>query len=93
MFVISVSSVILQIKSEGGGSCANIVNNSLAENSLYYKSKKDIEQIAQKIYTSLRKADEMRPKIILIEGIPKQGLGIAVMNRLLRTCEYDYLEG
>lgn len=38
--------VILQIKSEGGGSCANIVNNSLAENSLYYKSKKDIEQLA-----------------------------------------------
>ena len=55
--------------------------------------KDDLEQIAKKIYTSLRKADEMKPKIILIEGIQKKGLGIAIMNRLLRTCEYDYLEG
>ena len=55
--------------------------------------KQDLEQIAKKIYTSLRKADEMKPEIILIEGIPKEGLGIAIMNRLLRTCEYDYLEG
>ncbi len=56
-------------------------------------NKSEFEQIAQKIYTALRKADEMKPKIILIEGIPKEGLGIAIMNRLLRTCEYDYIEG
>ena len=56
-------------------------------------SKEDLDQIGKSIYTSLRKADDMRPKIILIEGIEKQGLGVAIMNRLLRTCEYDYLEG
>ena len=38
----------------------------------------------------------MEEEIILnqiIEGIKKEGVGIAIMNRLLRTCEYDYIEG
>ncbi len=56
-------------------------------------SKNDLEEMAKKIYTSLRKADEMKSKLILIEGIEKKGLGIAIMNILLRTCEYDYIEG
>lgn len=56
-------------------------------------NKKNLEEIAKRIYKSLRKADEMKPKIILIEGTKRQGLGIAIMNRLLRTCEYDYIEG
>ena len=37
------------------------------------------------------KADKLKPKIILIEGTKNDGLGIAIMNRLLRTCEYDFL--
>ena len=56
-------------------------------------SKDDLEQIGKRIYTSLRKADKMKPEIILIEGIKREGLGIAIMNRLLRTCEYDFIEG
>ncbi len=56
-------------------------------------SKEDLDEIAKKIYSSLRKADKIKPKIILIEGIKREGLGIAIMNRLLRTCEYDYIEG
>lgn len=55
-------------------------------------SQKDLEEYAKNIYTSLRKADEMKPEIILIEGVPKKGLGIAIMNRILRTCEYDYMD-
>lgn len=56
-------------------------------------SKKDnIEEYAKNIYTDLRKADNIKSKIILIEGVEKKGLGIAIMNRLLRTCEYDYKE-
>ncbi len=55
-------------------------------------SQKNLEEYAKNIYSSLRKADEMKPEIILIEGVPKKGLGIAIMNRLLRTCEYDCLE-
>lgn len=55
-------------------------------------SKHDLEAFAKNIYSELRKADKIQPEIILIEGVPKEGLGIAIMNRLLRTCEYDYFE-
>ena len=55
-------------------------------------SKKNLEEVAKKMYSALRKADEKKPSIILIEGVPRKGLGIAIMNRLLRTCEYDYIE-
>ena len=55
--------------------------------------KNDFETIARRIYSSLRKADTMKPQIIIIEGVEKKGLGVAIMNRLLRTCEYDILEG
>ena len=56
-------------------------------------SKENLDEIAKKIYGALRKADKIKPQIILIEGIKRQGLGIAIMNRLLRTCEYNYIEG
>ena len=53
----------------------------------------EIENIAKEIYSALRKADKIKAKVILIEGVPKKGLGIAIMNRLLRTCEYNCKEG
>lgn len=55
-------------------------------------SEENLAEFAKNIYTSLRKADEIKPEIILIEGVAKEGLGIAIMNRLLRTCEYNYFE-
>ena len=55
-------------------------------------SKNNYEEIAKNIFSALRKADELKPEMILIEGIKKEGLGLAIMNRLLRTCEYDYIE-
>lgn len=55
--------------------------------------KHDLESVAKNVYSMLRKADEIKPQIILIEGVEKRGLGIAIMNRLIRTCEYDYIEG
>lgn len=54
--------------------------------------KKDLLEISSNIYSSLRKADKYNSQIILIEGLERKDLGIAIMNRLLRTCEYDYLE-
>lgn len=55
-------------------------------------SKDNYEEIAKNIFSALRKADCLKPEIILIEGLKKEGLGLAIMNRLLRTCEYDYIE-
>ena len=34
----------------------------------------------------------LNANVILIEGVEKKSFGIAIMNRLLRTCEYDYKE-
>ena len=54
--------------------------------------KNDLNNYAKNIYSALRKADKIKPKMILIEGVKKQGLGYAIMNRLLRTCEHNYFE-
>ena len=55
--------------------------------------KNNLEEIAKEIYSALRRADKIKAKMILIEGVPKKGIGIAIMNRLLRTCEYRCKEG
>lgn len=65
-----------------------------------YKYKKDIEfldiemsneKYAKKIYSYLRKADKLNLNIILIEGVKQIELGQAIMNRLIRTVEYDFI--
>ena len=55
-------------------------------------NKSDLDNYAKNIYSALRKADLVRPRIILIEGVKKQGLGFAIMNRLIRTCENNVFE-
>ncbi len=40
----------------------------------------------------LRKADKENADMILIEKVSIKGLGLAIMNRLLRTCSYNHLE-
>ncbi len=55
-------------------------------------SKEDLEEIARNIFSNLRKADTLGGQMILIEGVKMEGLGIAIMNRLLRSCGYDYHE-
>ena len=55
-------------------------------------TKKDLEKYAKEIYSALRKADKSKSKLILIEGVERKGLGIAIMNRLLRATSYDVLE-
>lgn len=54
--------------------------------------KLDLDSFAKNIYSALRRADKLKPKIILIEGVKKQGLGYAIMNRLIRTCENNIFE-
>ena len=55
-------------------------------------NKDDLEEYAKNIYSALRRADIFRAKIIIIEGVKKEGLGIAIMNRLFRTCDYNIFE-
>ena len=57
---------------------------------LYYGDK--LNDIAHNIFKLLRQADTYNPDIILIEGVSKEGLGLAIMNRLLRACSFNYIE-
>jgi len=55
-------------------------------------SKDSLEEISHNIFSLLRKADKDNSDIIIIEGVEKKGLGIAIMNRLLRSCSFNYYE-
>lgn len=57
---------------------------------LYYGD--TLNEISHNIFKLLRLADTYNPDIILIEGVSKDGLGLAIMNRLIRACSYNYIE-
>lgn len=51
-----------------------------------------LEEISQNIFTLLRKADTYKADLIIIEGVEKTGLGLAIMNRLIRASANEYIE-
>ena len=51
-----------------------------------------LEEISRNIFKLLRLADNYKKEIIIIEGVSKEGLGLAIMNRLIRACSYNYIE-
>ncbi|MCI8273098.1 MAG: threonylcarbamoyl-AMP synthase [Clostridia bacterium] len=51
-----------------------------------------LEDISKNIFTVLRKVDKEKPSIVIIEGVSRDGIGLAIMNRLIRACEYNYIE-
>lgn len=51
-----------------------------------------LEEITNNIFTLLRKADKYNAEIIVVEGVQKDGLGLAIMNRLLRACSHEFIE-
>ena len=61
-------------------------------NVLTYGSKENISEIASNIFTLLRRVDETNSDIVFIEGTEKSGIGIAIMNRLIRACSHEYIE-
>ena len=57
---------------------------------LYYGD--TLEEISHNIFRLLRLADTYNPDLILVEGVKKEGLGLAIMNRLIRASSYNYIE-
>lgn len=55
-------------------------------------SKNNLDEISKNIFTTLRKVDKYNVNLVLIEGVKAEGLGLAIMNRLIRACEYNYIE-
>lgn len=52
----------------------------------------NLDEISKNIFTTLRKADTYNADLVIIEGVSKEGVGLAIMNRLIRACEYNYIE-
>lgn len=51
-----------------------------------------LEDITHNIFHILREVDKTEYDLIIIEGVKKEGLGIAIMNRLIRACSHNYIE-
>ena len=56
----------------------------------YYDYGNDLDSIAHNIFKLLRKADKQEADLIIIEATTIKSLGLAIMNRLIRTCNYNY---
>ena len=50
-----------------------------------------LEEIAKNIFTLLRKVDKENVDLVIIEGVGQEDLGLAITNRLIRACEYNYI--
>jgi L-threonylcarbamoyladenylate synthase len=54
-------------------------------------SRSDLAAVARNLFRLLREFDSDRVDVILAEGLPSEGLGLAVMNRLRRASGYNIL--
>jgi len=52
-------------------------------------SKNDLNEISRNIFTNLRKVDNLNVDICVVEGVENKEAGTAIMNRLIRACEYS----
>ena len=55
-------------------------------------SKYNLEEVARNIFSALRKVDKENVDLAVIEGVEKEGLGLSIMNRLVRACENKVIE-
>lgn len=62
------------------------------KNILDIGDKNNFDEISKNVFTYLRKVDDYHPDIVIIEGVKKEGIGLAIMNRLIRACEYNFIE-
>lgn len=84
---------------EISGNYNNPLIISFTENKNYYDIKNiidighkdNLEEIAKNVFTILRKVDAFNPDIVIIEGVKEEGIGLAIMNRLIRACEYNFI--
>lgn len=52
----------------------------------------NLKDISKNIFSALREVDKMMPDLVIIEGVKQEGMGLAIMNRLIRACSKSYIE-
>lgn len=57
-----------------------------------YGSRGNAEEIATNLYAALRYFDDNKVDVIFAEGIPQDGLGLAVMNRMRKAAGYRIIK-
>ncbi|AOR22594.1 L-threonylcarbamoyladenylate synthase [Clostridium taeniosporum] len=55
-------------------------------------SRENLFMVAQNLFESLRKCDDLGADIILAEAYEQKGVGIAIMNRLNKAAGFDIIE-
>ncbi|CDH89422.1 conserved hypothetical protein [Clostridium botulinum B str. Eklund 17B (NRP)] len=55
-------------------------------------SKENLLMVAQNLFESLRKCDDLGADVILAEAYEEKGVGIAIMNRLNKAAGFDIIE-
>lgn len=55
-------------------------------------SRKDLAEIARNLFRRLREFDLEKVDVIIAEGVPSHGLGLAVMNRLRKASGYKIVK-
>ena len=71
--------------------CSN-KNTDFFKDNLVINIGSTLDEIARNIFTDLRKVDGFKSDIVIIEGVPRNGIGLAIMNRLIRACSNNYIE-
>ena len=46
----------------------------------------NLEEVANSLFDLLRKCDEEKVDVIFAEGFELKGMGLSIMNRLLKAC-------
>jgi L-threonylcarbamoyladenylate synthase len=55
-------------------------------------SRSNLAEIARNLFKNLREFDLEGVDVIIAEGIPEEGLGLAVMNRLRKASSYKIIK-
>ena len=71
--------------------CSENIKEYNVKNIIDYGRKNDLEEISSNIFKVLREVDNYTSDIVLIEGVSTNGIGLAIMNRLIRACSHRYI--
>lgn len=75
--------IISSFENKDKYNCNNIVPIS---------SKTDLQEFSKNIFTTLHNLENTSYDTIIIEGVKPSGLGVAILNRLIYTCNDTFIE-
>lgn len=52
----------------------------------------DLNTVSRNIFHVLREVDNINVDLCIIQGVSKNGIGLAIMNRLIRSCEHNVIK-